>query len=610
MSQDTTTATNRRSGRFAISIPIVIRGKDTQQIPFSESTRTLIINRHGAKILTCQELSVGKEIVVENPAIDSVARANVVWVSSKRIPNAAHEAGIQLVEPQEIWGVEFPPDEWTTQAKAPGAAAKETSGLSAASASAKAPSPTLTSEAIATQILQDLHETADAHARQFRERLDRVVQQLGLEVEAHLREHAGAAKEREFAEIDQRISSSGEHLSALIEDVEVLDAKLAESRRSLEATLASIPPPLTAEQIHEEVEAEALPMLHQMTESEVGAARERFQAQTQADAAQALDVWKSNLEAERDALLHEARQQLSTAVTSALETLKGERDAGLNEMKHQIQEALQANEETVVLQMKSKLEAIAENHGGVLVERLNETARESGENQVSLLQGRLDALFASRLDQARQHVESVAESLQTRIEEGLHIVGDERSRELQAHLQDTADHIVAASSSQVREQVEASAKSVAEQSLQDWQAQLQDIAHKTVDASSAQIREQVEESAKATAEKNLQDWQTRLQDIAHETVDASSAQICKQVEESAKAVADEACQSWQAKLREDSIHASASSAEQIQKQMERAVSLLGPKLQEMQERAVNDAMDAFRARLSRFLGMIPASGSK
>jgi hypothetical protein len=56
--------------------------------------------------------------------------------------------------------------------------------------------------------------------------------------------------------------------------------------------------------------------------------------------------------------------------------------------------------------------------------------------------------------------------------------------------------------------------------------------------------------------------------------------------------------------------AAASSSEQVQKRITEALGLLGPKLQEMQERAVNDAVEAFRGRLTQFLGLLPAGGNK
>ena len=252
------------------------------------------------------------------------------------------------------------------------------------------------------------------------------------------------------------------------------------TRQAVSATLDSVPPPLTTEQIHEKIEAEALPVLHLITESGIAAARERFQAQVQADAGQALAAWRGNLQAERDSILEEARQQIMAAVNSALETLDRDRDTALEEMKRHIQEEIQANKERVVSQIKSKLDVTAESHGASLVERLNETVRETGERQANLLQTQLDALLVSRLDQAQRHAQSVAESLQNSVQDGLRAAGEKSSQELQARLQEIADKTAAASSEQVRKQVEESAKAAAEKSLQGWQARLQEIANKTV----------------------------------------------------------------------------------------------------------------------------------
>src|SRR5208282_1567980 len=108
---------SRRSSRLSLSLPIVIHGKDAHQKAYRESTHTLIVNRHGAKFLTSQQLVVGADILVENPTLGSVAKAKVVWVSGKRNPNGFQEAGVQLAESQNIWGLEFPPDDWTLKGR-------------------------------------------------------------------------------------------------------------------------------------------------------------------------------------------------------------------------------------------------------------------------------------------------------------------------------------------------------------------------------------------------------------------------------------------------------------------------------------------------------------
>ena len=131
-----------------------------------------------------------------------------------------------------------------------------------------------------------------------------------------------------------------------------------------------------------------------------------------------------------------------------------------------------------------------------------------------------------------------------------------------------------------------------------------------VDSSSEQMRGQIEEAARGAAEKGLQAWQTRLQEIADKTLAASSDQIRARVEESAQAMADKALQAWQVRLQEVADGAAASSSDQVRGQINEALSLMGPKLQEMQERAVNDAVEAFRGRLSQFLGLLPSGGNQ
>jgi hypothetical protein len=104
-------ADGRRSTRLPISLPIVIHGKDAQQEAFRESTHTLIVNQHGAKLATTHQLLLGAEVLIENTTLGSVAKANVVWVSPKYSPHGRNEVGVQLVEAQNIWGIEFPPND-------------------------------------------------------------------------------------------------------------------------------------------------------------------------------------------------------------------------------------------------------------------------------------------------------------------------------------------------------------------------------------------------------------------------------------------------------------------------------------------------------------------
>src|SRR5579859_2731207 len=102
----------RRSTRLAIPISIAISGKDSGGQSFKENTRTIVINKHGAKISSSHQLTLGTELLVENRALGLTAKTNVVWLGDRKSPKDAGEIGVQLLEAGNIWGIEFPPDDW------------------------------------------------------------------------------------------------------------------------------------------------------------------------------------------------------------------------------------------------------------------------------------------------------------------------------------------------------------------------------------------------------------------------------------------------------------------------------------------------------------------
>ena len=108
----------RRSTRLPIAIPITISGKDAGGASFRENVHTLVINTHGAKIVTCHQLALGVEILMENRGLIRSVRANVVWVGKKPGPSGLFEVGVQLHQAQNIWGIEFPPDDWQAEVPA------------------------------------------------------------------------------------------------------------------------------------------------------------------------------------------------------------------------------------------------------------------------------------------------------------------------------------------------------------------------------------------------------------------------------------------------------------------------------------------------------------
>ncbi len=96
--------------QLVISIPIILRGDDSCGNLFEEKTRTLLVYRCGARLTTSRKLSVGAEVTVENPAMQRSARAQIVWTSNKAAADQTREVGIELLSPQGLWGIHFPPE--------------------------------------------------------------------------------------------------------------------------------------------------------------------------------------------------------------------------------------------------------------------------------------------------------------------------------------------------------------------------------------------------------------------------------------------------------------------------------------------------------------------
>ncbi len=233
---------NRRSTRLSISIPIIISGVDADGNPFSESVRTLIVNKHGGKIMTARHLARGTEVVIENRPLGVVAKASVAWLNEKHREGNLHLVGLQLLEAQDIWGIAFPPDDWRSEIidEESAAPAPLTAGRSA-----DGPAPRVSSlagEEITIQLLKEMQESADGHARDFENRVKELVHRLGLELEIDLRERASLAKQHEVGALEEQVKALRESLRAAREEMAKLEAGIQELKSHLPVAAGSPSP--------------------------------------------------------------------------------------------------------------------------------------------------------------------------------------------------------------------------------------------------------------------------------------------------------------------------------------------------------------------------------
>jgi hypothetical protein len=76
--------------------------------PLACDGETLVVNLHGALLLTALPLRVGMRIEIYVILTDKRATGTVVYVD----PDQPRHCGIGLDEPRNIWGISLQPDDW------------------------------------------------------------------------------------------------------------------------------------------------------------------------------------------------------------------------------------------------------------------------------------------------------------------------------------------------------------------------------------------------------------------------------------------------------------------------------------------------------------------
>jgi PilZ domain-containing protein len=99
----------RRSDRIMLTVPLHIRGEDERGMPFRDDARTLILNRHGARILIARMLRGGQKVRLSNNLTRREADFRVVGPVAP-FTEKGGEFGVEYINQKDnIWGIQFPP---------------------------------------------------------------------------------------------------------------------------------------------------------------------------------------------------------------------------------------------------------------------------------------------------------------------------------------------------------------------------------------------------------------------------------------------------------------------------------------------------------------------
>lgn len=103
----TTNLPHEARRRTRVQLKVVIEAKGVTE-PLTCDGETIVVNLHGALISTAVPLRVGMKIQIHVLMMNTRAAADVVYVD----PERPRVCGIGLVIPENIWGVEVPPNNW------------------------------------------------------------------------------------------------------------------------------------------------------------------------------------------------------------------------------------------------------------------------------------------------------------------------------------------------------------------------------------------------------------------------------------------------------------------------------------------------------------------
>jgi hypothetical protein len=101
----------RRSSRVFTRIPVRAQGKNSQGRSFKESSQTIVINAHGGLLYLQEEVEVGADLVLVNPATDEEQDCRVVYIGDTS--EKGTRVGVEFLSPSpHFWGVEFAQEDW------------------------------------------------------------------------------------------------------------------------------------------------------------------------------------------------------------------------------------------------------------------------------------------------------------------------------------------------------------------------------------------------------------------------------------------------------------------------------------------------------------------
>jgi PilZ domain len=104
-------ANRRRSQRVILSVPVSVSGTGPKG-KFTEETKTLVVNAHGALITLAAKMTQGQQLELKSASNPEAQACKVVYIGPS--VQGQTQVGVEFLKPApHFWHVAFPPENWT-----------------------------------------------------------------------------------------------------------------------------------------------------------------------------------------------------------------------------------------------------------------------------------------------------------------------------------------------------------------------------------------------------------------------------------------------------------------------------------------------------------------
>jgi PilZ domain len=101
----------RRSQRVHAQLPVVVQGRLTDETPFVDPTRAIVLSAHGCLITLSVPVRLGERLILRNVANREEQDCRVVYLGEKQ--GGRTEVGLRFkTAAPQFWGLEPPPADW------------------------------------------------------------------------------------------------------------------------------------------------------------------------------------------------------------------------------------------------------------------------------------------------------------------------------------------------------------------------------------------------------------------------------------------------------------------------------------------------------------------